>query len=49
MVAEKNFGGDRVDSTLKVVDGWLPVRMVTASRGKLVHHVGVYDELEVEP
>jgi len=62
VVAEKNFGGDMVEATLKAVDRGLPVTMVNASRGKdvraepvsalyddgLVHHVGVFDELETE-
>ena len=61
-MAEKNFGGDMVEATLKAVDRTLAVRMVSASRGKdvraepvsalyddgLVHHVGVFDELETE-
>ncbi len=34
VVAERNFGGDMVLSTLKNADPSLPVRMVTASRGK---------------
>lgn len=34
VVAEKNFGGDMVLSTLHTVRGTLPVTMVTASRGK---------------
>jgi phage terminase large subunit-like protein len=34
VVAEKNFGGDMVLSTLKAAAADLPVRLVTASRGK---------------
>jgi phage terminase large subunit-like protein len=34
VVAEKNFGGDMVQSTLETADGQIPVTMVTASRGK---------------
>ncbi len=34
VVAEKNYGGDMVESTLKNAAADLPVRMVTASRGK---------------
>ena len=34
VVAEKNFGGDMVMSTLKNAAADLPVRLVTASRGK---------------
>ena len=34
VVAERNFGGDMVESTLRTVDAQLPVTMVTASRGK---------------
>lgn len=36
VVAEVNFGGDMVVSTLKSADAALPVRKVTASRGKHV-------------
>jgi predicted phage terminase large subunit-like protein len=36
IVAEKNFGGDMVEATLRHVDANLPIRMVTASRGKSV-------------
>lgn len=36
IVAEKNFGGDMVEATIKSVDGTLPVKLVNASRGKLV-------------
>ncbi len=36
VVAERNFGGDMVLSTLKNAAADLPVRMVTASRGKHV-------------
>lgn len=35
IVAERNFGGDMVESTIKVADPEVPVRMVTASRGKM--------------
>ena len=34
IVAEKNFGGEMVESTIRQVDMNVPVRMVTASRGK---------------
>jgi predicted phage terminase large subunit-like protein len=36
IVAERNFGGDMVESTIRTADRHLPVRMVTASRGKVV-------------
>lgn len=36
IVAERNFGGDMVESTIRTADRNLPVRMVTASRGKVV-------------
>ncbi len=36
VVAERNFGGDMVESTLRTVRPNLPVTMVTASRGKQV-------------
>lgn len=34
IVAERNFGGDMVESTIRNADADVPVRMVTASRGK---------------
>lgn len=34
VVAEKNFGGDMVKSTLQTADANLPVDVITASRGK---------------
>ena len=36
IVAEKNYGGDMVKSTLQSVDGAPAVKLVTASRGKLI-------------
>ena len=36
IVAEKNFGGEMVESTLRAVDYHVPVRLVVASRGKAV-------------
>jgi hypothetical protein len=36
VVAEKNFGGDMVEHTIKTADRTVPVTMVSASRGKLV-------------
>lgn len=36
IVAERNFGGEMVEHTLATVDPTVPVRMVTASRGKAV-------------
>lgn len=36
VVAEANFGGAMVESTLRTADKHLPVRMVSASRGKAV-------------
>lgn len=35
IVAEKNFGGEMVESTIRQIDANVPVRMVTASRGKM--------------
>lgn len=35
VVAERNFGGDMVESTIRSVDATIPVRMVSASRGKV--------------
>jgi phage terminase large subunit-like protein len=34
VVAEKNQGGDMVESVLRSAGAWLPVRLVSASRGK---------------
>src|SRR5215831_10261837 len=34
LLAEKNFGGDMVQSTIRSVDPDVPVKLVTASRGK---------------
>jgi phage terminase large subunit-like protein len=34
LLAEKNFGGDMVASTIRAVDPTVPVKLVTASRGK---------------
>jgi len=38
VIAEKNFGGDMVESTIQSADegSFVPIKMVTASRGKLV-------------
>lgn len=36
VVAEKNYGGDMVESTLKNVNSMMNVKLVTASRGKVV-------------
>jgi len=35
IVAEKNFGGAMVESTLRTIDPNAPIKMVTASRGKI--------------
>ena len=35
IVAEKNFGGAMVEAVIRTVDKRLPVKMVTASRGKI--------------
>ena len=34
IVAEKNYGGDMVESTIRQVDKHVPVKVITASRGK---------------
>jgi len=34
IVAERNFGGDMVEATIRNVDANVPVKLVTASRGK---------------
>lgn len=36
VVAEKNFGGAMVESVLKVADPYTPLRLVDASRGKVI-------------
>lgn len=36
VIAERNFGGDMVKSVLRAADAQMPVRSVTASRGKQV-------------
>lgn len=36
MIAEKNYGGDMVESTIKNVDKSVNVKLVTATRGKIV-------------
>jgi phage terminase large subunit-like protein len=36
IVAERNFGGDMVESTIRSVDPLIPLRLVTASRGKAI-------------
>ena len=36
IVAEKNYGGDMVKHTLKTVDASVPVKVITASRGKAI-------------
>jgi len=35
IVVERNFGGDMVESTIRAVDPRVPVKLVTASRGKV--------------
>lgn len=35
IVAEKNYGGDMVESTIRQVDKNVPVKVITASRGKV--------------
>jgi phage terminase large subunit-like protein len=35
IVAEKNYGGDMVESTIRQVDKQVPVKVITASRGKV--------------
>lgn len=36
IVAERNYGGDMVESTIRTIDPLVPVKVVTASRGKHV-------------
>jgi hypothetical protein len=35
LIAERNFGGDMVEATINGVDSRVPVKVVTASRGKI--------------
>jgi len=35
LIAERNFGGDMVEATINSVDPTVPVKVVTASRGKM--------------
>ncbi|RPJ40142.1 MAG: hypothetical protein EHM35_00625 [Planctomycetaceae bacterium] len=35
LIAERNFGGDMVEQTFKSIDPTLPVKLLTASRGKI--------------
>lgn len=35
IVAERNYGGDMVESTIRQVDQQVPVKVITASRGKV--------------
>jgi hypothetical protein len=35
LIAERNFGGDMVEATINSVDQRVPVKLVTASRGKM--------------
>ena len=35
VIAERNFGGAMVEAVIRASDGTLPVKMVTASRGKV--------------
>lgn len=35
IVAERNYGGDMVESTIRQVDKQVPVKVITASRGKV--------------
>jgi len=47
VVAERNFGGAMVEETLRNVDPTLPIKMITASRGKAVRAepcAALYDE-----
>ena len=36
VVAEKNYGGDMVEHTIKTANQMLPVKLVTSSRGKII-------------
>lgn len=36
IIAERNFGGDMVEATIRTADPSAPVKMVTASRGKVL-------------
>lgn len=50
IVAERNFGGDMVEATIRMIDRSVPVRMVTASRGKMLRAepvVALYEQHRV--
>jgi len=50
IVAESNFGGQMVEATIRAVDGNLPVKMVHASRGKVVRAepiVALYEQRRI--
>ncbi len=51
IVAEGNFGGAMVESTIRTVDASVPVKMVTASRGKAVRAepiAALYEQQKVD-
>lgn len=50
IVAEKNYGGEMVESTLRNIDSDLPIRMVTSRRGKAIRAtpiVAAYEQRHV--
>lgn len=49
IVAEKNFGGEMVESTIKQVDKSVPVKVITASRGKVQRAEPIAAIYEVTP
>jgi phage terminase large subunit-like protein len=51
IVAEKNFGGDMVEATLRSLDRRVPIRMVVASRGKAIRAEPIaafYEQMRVK-
>jgi predicted phage terminase large subunit-like protein len=50
IVAEQNFGGSMVESTIRTIDQRVPIRMVHASRGKMVRAepvVALYEQRKI--
>jgi phage terminase large subunit-like protein len=50
IVAERNYGGEMVEATIRAVDPRMPIKLVTASRGKQVRAepiVSLYEQRRV--
>lgn len=46
ILAEKNFGGEMVEHTIKSVDSNIPVKLVSASRGKMIRAQPIVSKYE---